>query len=220
MTEVKWGIIFAAVFLTLIFGLEYKIQLVEKLTLTKIQYNEQLDTCLTDTLRNAEVGFRSGEGFFYNPDRVRRELEEQLEFAFSVHGSLYGYGKGEKGQKAHETEGIYSGIMLLILFEPDGFYYYGPEMEAVSEKIYFPAEKPEEKLSMLEAFMEATVKEQFSQKEKRGRLCFTFPKEERSIYAQTVKGTGLLLVYEAGEVYFQDAPYERFLLSGARLERQ
>lgn len=220
MTEVKWGIIFVAIFSILVFGMEYEIQLIKGLTVTKIQYNLQLDTCLTDTLRKAEISSRNGDAFFYNPDRVRTELEKQLEFAFSnslvigEHGNKENY----QGMGAYEKEEIYKGMLLLILYEPDGFYFFEPEMEAVSEKVLFQAAKSEEKLSELEVFMETVLKKQLFRKGKRGGLCFTFPKEERSEYAQTIKGTGLLLVYEAEEAYFKGNPYERFLLSGARVE--
>ena len=207
MTEVKWSILFTAFFITLIFGLEYKVQLVKGLTVTKVQYNLQLDTCLTDTLRKSELGYQNGGYSFYNPNRVRKELEKQLVFAWST--SL----EGEMGTGAE-----YQGMALLILFEPDGFYFFDPGMESVSEKVLFQTDKTEEKLSELETFMEERLKEQLELDGKNGNLCFTFPKEERSAYAQTIKGTGLLLVYEAEEACFKAHPYERFLLSGARVE--
>ena len=188
MTEVKWGILFTAFFLTLIFGLEYEVQLVKGLIVTKIQYNLQLDTCLTDTLRKSELGYQNGGYFFYNPDRVRKELEKQLAFAWA--DSL----EGEAGTGAE-----YQGMALLILFELDGFYFFEPKMESISEKVQFQTDKAEEKLSELETFMEERLKEQFELDGKNGNLRFTFPKEERAAYAQTIKGTGLLLVYEAEE---------------------
>lgn len=220
MTEVKWGIIFVAIFSILVFGVEYEIQLVKGLTVTKIQYNLQLDTCLTDTLRKAEISSRNGDAFFYNPDRVRKELEKQLEFAFPDLAAMGEHGNKEKYHRMgeYEREEIYKSMALLILYEPDGFYFFEPEMTAVSEKVLFQAAKSEEKLSELEVFMETVLKKQLSQKGKRGGLCFTFPKEDGSGYAQTIKGTGLLLVYEAEEAYFKGNPYERFLLSGARVE--
>lgn len=205
MTEVKGSILFTAFFLALIFGLEYNIQLVKGLTVTKVQYNLQLDTCLTDTLRKAELGRRNDDYFFFRPDRVRKELEKQLAFAWNAASE----------EKAEET---YQGMALLILFEPDGFYFFEPGMESVSEKRRFQADGEEKKLSELEQFMEERVKEQLELDGKTGSLRFTFPKEERAFYARTVKGTGLLLVYETEEAYFQERPYERFLLSGARVE--
>ena len=206
MTEVKWSILFTAFFITLIFGLEYEVQLVKGLTVTKIQYNLQLDTCLTDTLRKSELGYQNGGYFFYSPDRVRKELEKQLAFAWktSVEGD--------------EGEAEYQGMALLVLFELDGFYFFEPGMESVSGKIQFEAEAAEEKLSELEMFMEERLQEKLELDGKKGSLRFTFPKEERAAYAQTIKGTGLLLVYEAEEAYFKEHPYERFLLSGARAE--
>ena len=207
MTEVKWSILFTAFFITLIFGLEYEIQLVKGLTVTKIQYNLQLDTCLTDTLRKSELGYQNGGYFFYNPNRVQKELEKQLAFAWD--NSL----ESEEGTRAE-----YQGMALLILYESDGFYFFELGMESVSEKVLFRADKAEEKLSELEIFMEERLKEQLELDGKNGNLRFTFPKEERAAYAQTIKGTGLLLVYEAEEAYFMAHPYERFLLSGARVE--
>lgn len=207
MTEVKWSILFTFFFITMIFGLEYEVQLVKGLTVTKVQYNLQLDTCLTDTLRKSEMGFQNDGYFFYSPDRVRKELEKQLTFAWDT--SL----ESEEGAGAE-----YQGMALLILFEPDGFYFFEPGMESVSEKVQFRADKAEEKLFELETFMEERLKEQLELDGKKGSLRFTFPKEERAAYAQTIKGTGLLLVYEAGEAYFKAHPYERFLLSGARAE--
>lgn len=206
MTEVKWSILFTAFFITLIFGLEYEIQLIKGLTVTKVQYNLQLDTCLTDTLRKSELGCQNGSYFFYSPDRVRKELEKQLAFAW------------ETSLEDDEGEAEYQGMALLILFESDGFYFFEPEMESVSEKVLFQADNAEEKLFGLEMFMEERLKEKVKSDGKNGSLRFTFPKEERAAYAQTVKGTGLLLVYEAEEAYFKEHPYERFLLSGARAE--
>lgn len=205
MTEVKWSLLFTALFIVLTFGLEYEIQLLEGLTVTKVQYNLQLDTCLTDALRKSELGKQEGDYFFYNPDHVRKELKKQLSFAWP-------------GQPKEAPESENWGIALLILYEPDGFYYYSPRMKTVSAKEAFQAETPEARLSELEAFMEEALKKQFALDGKRGTLCFTFPKEERAAYAQTVQGTGLLLVYEAQEAYFKGRPYERFLLSGARVE--
>ena len=207
MTEVKWSILFTAFFITLIFGLEYEIQLIKGLTVTKVQYNLQLDTCLTDTLRKSELGYQNGGYFFYSPDRVRKELKKQLTFAWNT------LLESEGGEGAE-----YQGMALLILFELDGFYFFEPGMEAVSEKVLFQSDMAEEKLSELEVFMEERLKEQLEPDGKKGSLRFTFPKEERAAYAQTVKGTGLLLVYEAEEAYFKAHPYERFLLSGARAE--
>lgn len=207
MTEVKWSILFTALFIVLSFGLEYEIQLVEGLTVTKIQYNLQLDTCLTDTLRKSELGKQNGAYFFYSPDRVRKELKKQLSFAWP--------GVPRKGTDSEDW-----GIVLLILYESDGFYFYKPGMEMTSKKVVFGAEEPEERLSELETFMEEQLQEQLKLNGKKGRVCFTFPKEERASYAQTVKGTGLLLVYEAEAAYFKGRPYERFLLSGARAEEE
>lgn len=205
MTEVKWSLFFAALFIVLSFGLEYEIQLVKGLTVTKVQYNLQLDTCLTDTLRSSELGKRNGAYYFYNPDRVWKELKKQLSFAWP-------------GQPKEAADSEDWGIVLLILYEPDGFYFYSPGMEIISKKVVFQTDTSKERLSELEAFMEGQLREQFKLDGKKGKLCFTFPKEERASYAQTVKGTGLLLVYEAQKAYFKGRPYERFLLSGARAE--
>lgn len=205
MTEIKWSILFTALFLVLAFGLEYEILLTEGLINTKIQYNLQLDTCLSDTLRSSELGRRGGAFFFYRPDRVQKELKKQLAFVWP---SLYG-----KGSNAED-----GGIALLILYEPDGFYFYAPGMKETSAKTVFQEEGGEERLLQLEAFMEEQLRKQFVSEGKKGRLCFTFPKEERAAYAQTVKGTGLLLVYEAEAACFRGRPYERFILSGARVE--
>lgn len=205
MTEVKWSILFLAFFIIISFGLDYKIQMEKGLTITEIQYNLQLDTCLTDTLRCSELGRRNGESFFYSPDRVRKELTKQLTFA-GLGSSEYREGEGD------------GGIVLLILYEPDGFYFYEPGMGAISEKTVFYVENGEERLSKLEMFMEERLRIQLEAAEKNGTLCFTFPKEERASYAQTIKGTGLLLVYEAAELRFKERPYERFILSGARVE--
>lgn len=205
MTEIKWGIFFTVLFLILSFGLEYEIQLVEKLAVTKVQYNFQLDTCLTDTLRKSELSRIDGTYFFYNPQRVKNELEQQIKFVwpgFSAEGEDKGYGR----------------IALLILYETDGFYFYEAGMHMVSEKVRFQSDEAEEKISQLETFMERQLREQLVLDGKKGMLCFAFPKEERAAYAQTIKGTGLLLVYEAAESYFKGRPYERFLLSGTRVE--
>ena len=129
MTEVKWSILFTAFFITLIFGLEYEIQLVKGLTVTKIQYNLQLDTCLTDTLRKSELGYQSGGYFFYSPNHVRKELEKQLAFAWDT--SL---------ESEERTGAEYQGMALLILFELDGFYFFEPGMESVSEKVQFQSD--------------------------------------------------------------------------------
>lgn len=205
MTEVKWSILFTALFLALSFGLEYEIQLEKRLAVTKIQYNLQLDTCLTDTLRKSEMGNQEGAYFFYNPQRVRKELEQQIKFMWP----------GFSSERADRGNGR---IALLILYEPDGFYFYEAGMQMVSEKVNFLTDEAEERISQLETFMEGQLKERLVLDGKKGSLCFTFPKEERASYAQTIKGTGLLLVYEAAESYFKGRPYERFLLSGARAE--
>ena len=196
MTEVKWGILFVAVFVTLVFGMEYKIQLVKGLTISKIQYNDQLDTCLTDTLWKAEIGFADGEAFFSEPDRVRKELEKQLNFVFPD----------------------WQGAALLILYEPEGFYFFTPEMAEVSEMVVYEDESSEKRLCELENFMEKQLKKRLLQAGKAGEIRFTFPREERASYGQTIQGTGILLVYEAKEAYFKGNPYERFILSGARVE--
>lgn len=205
MTEIKWSILFTALFLALSFGLEYEIQLEKRLAVTKIQYNLQLDTCLTDTLRKSEMGNQEGAYFFYNPQRVRKVLEQQIKFMWP----------GFSGERADRGNGR---IALLILYEPDGFYFYEAGMHMVSEKVNFLTDEAEERISQLETFMEGQLKERLVLDGKKGSLCFTFPKEERAFYAQTIKGTGLLLVYEAAESYFKGRPYERFLLSGARAE--
>lgn len=204
MTEVKWGILFTAFFLAISFGLEYEIQLVERLTVTKMQYNLQLDTCLTDTLRRSELGKQNGDYFFYNPQRVPKELERQMKFVWP------GFSEEDSGKKGRTA--------LLILYEPDGYYFYEPQMDMVSEKVKFQSQEAEERISQLETFMERQLKERLALDGKKGTLCFTFPKEERAAYAQTIKGTGLLLVYEAAESYFKGRPYERFMLSGAKIE--
>ncbi len=204
MTEIKWGLLYTALFLVWVFGLEYRIVLMKQLSLTKIQYNMQLDACLRDTLEEASFFQDGGRFSFQNPEAVLKELKRQMDFDFAVWGS----------------EEVEQGILMLALFEEDGFYYYSYGMEKVSEKKIFESWEQEEKISQMERFMEEKIGELFQKKGKSGGLLFTFPKNEANQWAQTIQGTGLLLVYEAPAQFFQGNPYERFLLSGARVEEK
>lgn len=215
MTEVKWGLLFIALFFVLIFGMEYRILLVRELSLTGIQYNLQLDTCLRDTLEQSGLVQEKGGFIFQNPQNVLQELKRELRFDFAVWEREAMKDQEEEAQQETVLE---QGIQMLILFEEDGFYYYCYGMEKVSEKQMFDSTKQEEKISQLECFMEQKIGESFQKRGSGGSLRFTFPKEEKNKWAQTIQGTGLLLVYEAPKQFFQGAPYERFLLSGARVE--
>lgn len=215
MTEVKWGLLFIALFFVLVFGMEYRTALVRELSLTGIQYNLQLDTCLRDTLEQSDLIQSEGGFTFQNPQNVLQELKRELRFDFAVWER-----EGAKVQKEEEQRetALEQGIQMLILFEEDGFYYYCYGMEEVSEKQMFDSGEQAEKVSQLECFMERKIGENFQERGSSGSLRFTFPKAEKNKWAQTIQGTGLLLVYEAPIQFFQGAPYERFLLSGARAE--
>lgn len=206
MTESKWALVFLMIFLVMIFRFEYKVILLSQLLITRNNYNMQLDTTLTDVLDTVNLYEEDASFFFCEPEDVVKELETQLVFDF---GAWNGKQDGEQGEH----------ILFLILYEPDGFYYLEPGMDLISEKIFFGNEEDGKKIEEIESFMEAKLSESFLMRQKPGRMQFSFPGFGDSVRARTIKGTGILMLYEAEVFYFEGKNYERFILSGATVEQ-
>ncbi len=191
MTEVKWGILFTALFLCLCLGLECQLAYTQRFLLTEQNLNVQLDTCLEDTLENisyeeTEMGLR-----FSSVTEVGKVLEEKLLQAFRF--------------QEITSQALEERVVFVFLYERDGFYYT-TSLET-NKWIWqsYVEEEQEKHVIQMEEIME-----------KESGLQFSFPEIEKEAYGETLKGTGALMVYDGRKKSFLGEKYDSFLLSGAK----
>lgn len=192
MTEVKWAILFVALFLCTILGLEFRNAFYKQILYSEQNLNIQLDTSLEDALE--QITFVMDEGIrFASAEAAGRILKENLKQGLQVT-----QGREEKFCEA---------IRFVVLYEKSGFYFYGAK--SGKWKWYsYDGESLAERMEQMECLME-----------KENGRCYTFPQSTEDKFANTLAGTGVLLAFEPPAESFLGVNYHRLILSGAKIEK-
>lgn len=191
MTEVKWGIIFISIFLCLVLGLEFRCIFLREVTGLELNLNMQLDTCLEDTLLYTDYSLEEGISFA-NPENTGDLLWKNLFRALDV----------PEEQKAILLEKV----AIVFLYEEKGFYYYGKDSGSWIWQDY-QEKSLEYQILQMEAFIE-----------KETGLSLTFPKNEEDKMANSLDGTGILMLFRPNVARVDGQEYNRLILSGAKVE--
>lgn len=192
MTEIKWGILFTALFLCIIVGTELHGALYAYVMCSELNLNMQLDTCVEDTLEETEFKEENGVRFT-NAKKTGNLLKKNLRRALDISNE-----KEEYLEKA---------VRAVFLYEETGFYFYEQDKD---EWIWneFEEENMEKRIRCMESVMHKIT----------GRI-FTFPEISDEKFANSLDGTGILLIFEPQAKGFAGTKYNRLILSGAKVEK-